>query len=114
VANNAGAYTIMGHGNYALLAFETNYITNTKNAPVLTLGSGATISTNLTLTNATASITGQIVDAANNAIGLTRCFHTGAVHQQKSDWRSLFTDTNGNFTAGVIAGQWSWVRMIQD
>jgi len=105
VANNAGAYTIMAPpGTYTLLAFETNYVSNAKKAPVLTLGSSQTITTNLTVTNATASITGKIVDAANNAIVLPGVFMPA---QSTNGLLALvFSDTNGNFNARVTAGQW--------
>lgn len=106
VANNAGAYTVqVPAGTYTLVAFKTNYVTNLKNAPLLTLGSGATISTNLTVTNATASITGNIVDANNAGIVLPGVFLTV---QSTNDLLAItFSDTNGNFTARVTASEWS-------
>jgi hypothetical protein len=105
VANNAGAYTIMAPpGTYTLLAFETNYVSNFKKSPVLTLAASQTITTNLTVTNATASITGKIVDAANNAIVLPGVFMPA---QSTNGLLALvFSDTNGNFNARVTAGQW--------
>ncbi|HWW01389.1 MAG TPA: putative Ig domain-containing protein [Candidatus Acidoferrum sp.] len=106
VANNAGAYTIMAPaGTYTLLAFESNYVSFFKKAPVLTLGSGQTISTNLTVTNATASISGTMVDAANNAIVLPGVFMP--VQCTNGLLALSFSDTNGNFTARVTANQWS-------
>jgi hypothetical protein len=68
------------------------------------LGSGATITTNLTVTNATASISGKMVDAANNAIGLPGMFMP--VQSTNGLLGIAFTDTNGNFTARVTATQW--------
>ncbi|HEY5043224.1 MAG TPA: hypothetical protein VIK53_14615 [Verrucomicrobiae bacterium] len=106
VANSAGAYTVQAPpGTYTLVALTTNYVGNFKKAPVLTLGSGQTINTNLSATNATASITGKIVDAANNAIGLPGVF----LPLQSTNGLLAFSysDTNGNFTARVTAGQWS-------
>ncbi len=106
VANNAGAYTIMAPpGTYTLAAFKTNFVSDLQNALVLTLGSGATVTTNLTVSNATAGITGKIVDAANNAIGLPGVFMP--VQSTNGLLALVFTDTNGNFTARVTAGQWS-------
>src|SRR5450759_260587 len=56
VANNAGSYTIqVPPGTYMLAAFRSNYLANFATAPIITLGGGATITTNLTSTNATAS-----------------------------------------------------------
>jgi Putative Ig domain len=106
VANNAGAYSIMAPtGTYTLVAFETNYVFNTKKAPVITLGSSQTINTNLTLTNATTTITGKVVDAANNTIGLPGVFLP--VQSTNNMLMTTFTDTNGNFTARVTPGQWN-------
>jgi hypothetical protein len=106
VANSAGAYTVQAPpGTYTLVALATNYVGNFKKAPVLTLGSGQTINTNLSATNATASITGKVVDAANNAIGLPGVF----LPLQSTNGLLAFSysDTNGNFTARVTAGQWA-------
>lgn len=105
VANNAGAYTIAAPpGTYSLLAFNSNYVSNYKQAPLLTLSNGMTITTNLTLTIATASISGKLVDAANNAIGLPGVFMP--VSSTNGLVGLNFTDTNGNFTARVTTGGW--------
>jgi hypothetical protein len=106
VANHAGAYTIMmPAGTYTLLAFYTNFVTLTKKAPVLTLGASQTIITNLTVTNATANISGTFVDAANNAIVLPGVFMP--VQSTNNDLLAFsFSDTNGNFNARVTATGW--------
>ena len=106
VANNAGGYTIPAPpGTYSLVAFRSNYLANFATLPILTLGSGATVTTNLTMTNATASISGNVVDAANSSIGLP-----GDLVSAQSQATGLmgigFTDTNGNFIVGVQSGQW--------
>ena len=106
VANNAGGYTIMAPpGTYTLLAFAINHVSAFKQSPVLTLAASQTITTNLTVTNATASISGKLVDAANNAIGLPGIF----MPVQSSDGllAIAFSDTNGNFTARVTSNLWS-------
>lgn len=106
VADSSGSYTIPAPpGTYVPMALRSNYVANYSTSPVLRLGSGSTISTNLTLTVATASISGTVVDAANNSIGLPGVFlplssSTGLIG-------ITFTDTNGNYTAGVTSGQWS-------
>jgi hypothetical protein len=106
VTDGSGAYTLMvPPGIYTLLAFQTNYVSLTKKAPVLSLGSGVTITTNLTLTNTTASISGKMVDAANSAIPLPGVFMP--VQSTNGLLAIAFTDTNGNFTARVTATQWS-------
>jgi hypothetical protein len=104
VANN-GAYSIMvPAGTYTLVAFYTNYVGTIKNAPVVTLGSGLTVNTNLTLTNATGSITGQSVDANTPTIVLPGDFTP--VESTNGLLVSAFTASNGTFTAQVTAGGW--------
>ena len=106
VANNAGTFTLPAPvGTYLLLAFKTNFVTSFNKAPLVALASSATVTTNLTVTNATASITGTIVDAANNAIKLPGVF-TG-IKSTNGFLTICISDTNGNFTARVTAGTWS-------
>src|SRR5581483_2283214 len=106
VANIAGAYTVMAPaGTYTLLAFRSNYVGNINNAPVVTLGSGLTVNTNLTLTNATGTIIGKVVDAANNTIGIPGVFMP--LISTNGLLVSAFTDSNGNFNAQVTASQWN-------
>jgi hypothetical protein len=106
VANNSGNYTIKAPpGTYGLAALQNNYLPSTTTAPMLTLG-GTTITTNLSLTAATNSTSGQIVDAANASLGLP-----GVLLSAKGPNGLMgiaFTDTNGNFTVGTIAGTWSF------
>jgi hypothetical protein len=105
VANNAGSYTIQAPpGTYVPMAFRSNYVANYTASPVLTLGSGATITTNLTSTNATASISGKVVDANNASIGLPGVMVTAM--SANGLLATSFTDTNGNFNVRVTAGQW--------
>src|SRR5215471_9418184 len=105
VANNAGSYTIMvPAGTYTLVAFRSNYVSSFANPPVVTLGSGQTVTTNLSIISATNSITGKIVDAANSAIGLPGVFMPA---QSSNNLIAIaFTDTNGNFTMRVTASDW--------
>jgi hypothetical protein len=105
IANNSGSYTVMvPPGIYTLVAFRSNYVSSFVNPPVLTLGSGQTVTTNLSIISATNSITGKIVDAANNAIGLPGVFMPA--QSTNNQIAIAFTDTNGNFTMRVIASQW--------
>ena len=106
VANNAGSYTIaVPPGAYSLLAFKSNYIANMGTPPVVTLTNTQTVTTNLTLTGATSSISGKIVDANNQAIGLPGVF----IPAKGNDGlvAVTFTDTNGNFNVRVTAGGWN-------
>jgi uncharacterized repeat protein (TIGR03803 family) len=103
IANNSGSYTIaVPPGTYVPVAFRSNYVAN-YTAPVLTLTNNQSITTNLTLTNATSSISGQVVDANNSSIGLPGVL----VPAQANDLIAIaFTDTNGNFNVPVTAGTW--------
>ena len=105
VANNAGSYTVqVPPGTYTPVAFAGNYAANLSSAPVLTLAASQTITTNLTLVNATTSISGSVVDANNSSIGLPGVM----VPAQSADGllAITFTDTNGNFNVPVTAGMW--------
>jgi hypothetical protein len=106
VANIAGNYSIkMPPGTYLLTAIRSNFLANTTTAPLVNLGSGSTITTNLTLTNATQSISGAIVDSANPAIGIPG-FLVPAQSTTNGFLGVTFTDTNGNFTVGTRPDQW--------
>ena len=106
VANNSGAYTLhVPPGTYMPMAFGSNYVADYSASPILTLGSGATINTNLSLLPATQSISGQIVDASNFGIGLPGVFEPAAT--QTGLIAIGFTDTNGDFSIGVSPGTWN-------
>ena len=105
VANNAGSYTIAAPpGAYILAAFKSNFVANMGTPPVVTLTNTQTVTTNLTVTNATSSISGKLVDAYNQTVGLPGVW----VLAKGNDGLVAvnFTDTNGNFTARVTAGGW--------
>ena len=105
VANNAGAFSIKAAtGTYLLGALKTNFVANMNASPLVTLGAGATIATNLPLTNATESISGNVIDVNNSTIGLAGFLVP--VQTPSNYLAAAFTDTNGNYTAGVIPAQW--------
>ena len=105
VANGAGAYTIqLPPGTYVPMAFKSNYVANYLASPVLTLNSSQTITTNLSLTIATASISGKFVDVLNPGIGLP-CLFEPAMNSSGLI-TSGSSDTNGNYTIRVTSGQW--------
>ena len=113
VANNSGAYSIkMPPGTYELLAIKSNYVANGSTSPFLTLSAGVPITTNLTMTVATRSISGKLVDASNATIGLGGVLLPVQTQNGGSGGGVLgllgiaFTDTNGNFTARVTTNQW--------
>jgi hypothetical protein len=106
VANNAGVYTIKAPaGTYMPAAFRSNYMVNFSTTPVVTLGAGATVTTNLALTNTTTIISGTLLDAATSSLKLP-----GVLVPVMSTNGFLAvgcTDTNGNFNVRVQAGQYS-------
>jgi uncharacterized repeat protein (TIGR03803 family) len=108
VANNAGNYTIYAPpGAYTLGACNSKYVGYGTSATVFTLGSGQTVATNLTATNATASISGNLVDASTG-IGLPGVMMK--VQQSTNGLKFLalaFTDTNGAFSVSVTPGAWT-------
>jgi Putative Ig domain len=105
IANNSGNYALKPlAGTYGLMALKPGFVSDASFAPTVTLGAGATVTTNLTLVLATRTISGRIVDAANNNMGLGGLF----VFCQSANYQMAFsfTDTNGYFTASVTATQW--------
>jgi hypothetical protein len=104
VSDSSGNYQISAPpGSYMLAAFKSNFVANTGAASV-TLGSGVNLSTNLFLISADRSISGSLIDASNSALGLPGILLP--VQTQDGLLTVAFTDTNGNFTAGVTSNQW--------
>ncbi len=105
LADNSGNYSIqVPPGTYVPLAFRGNYVADFLASPVVTVTNGQTVNANLTLTNATASISGQVVDLNNPGIGLPGLLLPSSANSLITVG---FTDTNGNFTLGVRPGTWS-------
>ncbi len=107
VANSSGGYSLKAPpGIYVVWAFQNGYVADLTTSPVVTLGSGSTIATNLSLLPATRTITGRVVDAANNSVGLPGIL--GAWNSASGQLSVQFSDANGNFTASATAGQWQF------
>ena len=105
VANNAGSYTFqMPPGLYVPLALSSNSVFNYAASPMLTLAAGQTITTNLSLSNATDNISGKVVDAGNASIGLPGVLEVARAGSGL--FAFTFTDPNGNFNLPVTAGDW--------
>ena len=103
VTDNSGNYQIaMPPGFYVLVAFKSNFVANTGGASA-TLTSGVNISTNLNLIAADRSISGSLIDASNSAVGLAGVM---LPIMNNSSLTVAFSDTNGNFSAGVTSNQW--------
>ncbi|HXC99820.1 MAG TPA: choice-of-anchor tandem repeat GloVer-containing protein, partial [Verrucomicrobiae bacterium] len=105
VASNNGAFSItVPPGTYSVFGYKNGYVAPFANAPTVTLGAGSTITTNVSLTRATNTISGQVVDATSNAgLGGLGIFVQA---YDRSAFAFAFTDTNGNYTASVTPYQW--------
>lgn len=104
VADNSGAYKIAAApGTYLIAAIKTNFVANLTVSPTVVLNQGSIITTNVPLTNATESISGSVVDASSGA-GLAGYL---APMETSNLLAVAFTDTNGNFSAGVTKGHWT-------
>jgi len=103
VANNSGSYTVeLPSGVYLATAFKSEYLGNLAPLPV-SVGSAATVVTNIILTNATRTISGKLADAATNSIGLPGLF----VHAIAGGLAAIANSVpNGDFTLRVGPGQW--------
>jgi hypothetical protein len=106
VANNSGVYSMkLPAGSYVPLAFQSNYVASYSTSPLLTLGSGQTLNTNLAITSATTSVSGSLVDSSSGK-PLQGVFMPAS--SQAGIIAVGFTDTNGNFNIPVISNQtWS-------
>ena len=104
VADGAGVFTVYAPvGSYLLLPVKAGYVAGL-GTPV-TLGSGAALTQNLSLTAATTSISGKIADAATPSAGLggVQLF----VGSTTSDAITIIsTNGNGTYSVPVTAGSW--------
>jgi len=108
MANGSGTYTIRAPvGAYVPFATGGGYVFSggKRTGTPLTLGAGQTVTTNLAITNATASVSGRMVDAAtSNGVPGILMFA-----QAESGLMGVgFTDANGDFTVGVLASAVQW------
>ncbi len=106
LTDHSGSYRLAAPpGTYNVLAVQANYVANTATLPSITLGSGETNTANVSLTAATASISGRYVDAGNTNLGLPGIM----VSAQANGGLMAFggSDAGGSFTIGVQSGQWS-------
>ncbi len=103
VADSSGNYFMsLPASSYYLMAALPNYYFNQKKAPAVILTNGMAATNNLTLTNGTTTIAGNIYDAANsNGIGgLLVTFQSGQL------FAVAFTDSNGNYSAALAPSFW--------
>ncbi|HEY6167252.1 MAG TPA: putative Ig domain-containing protein, partial [Verrucomicrobiae bacterium] len=106
IANNAGAYAIKAATNtYLLVGIHNGYVADFSTAPLVTLGAGQTINTNVTLIAATnRTISGRLVEAGNTNQGLAgvQLF----IQSTNNLFTIAWTDTNGNFSVPVTPSAW--------
>ncbi|HEX5399071.1 MAG TPA: carboxypeptidase-like regulatory domain-containing protein [Verrucomicrobiae bacterium] len=102
VANSIGNYSIsVPPGTYIPVAFKDGFVANFSTAPTITTNSSGSLY--LILTNATESISGQIVDI-NTGEGIPGLFNGNG---SANGFIALsFTDTNGDFTEHVVPDYW--------
>lgn len=104
VTDGSGNYQISAPpGNYVLVPFKSNFVANAGIAQV-TLTSGVNLSSNLFLFSADRTVSGSLIDASNSIAGLPGALVP--VQSQDGFLTVAFTDTNGNFSAGVTANNW--------
>lgn len=106
LANGSGVYSIsVPAGTYMPLAFKSNYVANFGMSPLINLGNGRTVNTNLSLATATRSISGRLVNMDTGAgipgIFIGNSSDTGYIG-------TTFTDTNGYFTERVSPANWKF------
>jgi len=115
VADSSGGYTVPAPpGTYALAAFKGGYVFQypQQGGPALVLSSGQTVTTNLAMASATASISGKMVDANDSSSGLPGILLSA---QSTNGLMGVgVTDTNGNFTVGVQSGPGQWGLKTDD
>jgi hypothetical protein len=98
-------------GTYRLIALKSGFVFNFQAAPVVTVGAGATVTQNLTLSAATRMISGRVTDLASGA-GLPAM---QMFAQSTNDLSTLvLSDANGNFTVPVSTGASMWDLSLSD
>src|SRR5207245_2425024 len=105
LSDNAGGYAMHAPpGSYQMIAGRSGYVFNRGTAPFITLGTNATVTTNLTLIPATTTLAGKIVDSANTNQGIPGIF----LFWQSAGSFSVIgtTGTNGAFSLPVVPDIW--------
>jgi len=83
--------------------FKSNFVANAGLAQV-TLTSGVNLTSNLFLISADRTVSGRFQDASNSTVGIPGVLVP--VQDQNGLLTVAYTDTNGNFSAGVTANTW--------
>jgi hypothetical protein len=102
--DGSGNYSIQAvPGTYMLIAVKPGFVGSFSSAPLVTLTAGNNVTTNVSLTPATQTISGRLIDGANSN-GIPGIFF----FVQSSGGQAVlaYTDASGNFNIPVTAGQW--------
>ena len=103
VADASGHYFLtLPPSSYSLIAGFPNYYMDQSTSPSVVLSNGMAATNNLSLTNGTVTVSGNVFNAANsNGIGgLLLTLESGNL------FAIAFTDTNGNYSAAVSPSMW--------
>ncbi len=103
-ADAQGRYSLsLPPGTYQLVVFRDGYVCDFSQMPVLSLAAGQTITTNLPMTPATHTLSGQVrVEGTTNLLPGLQAFFQASSGQ----FALGYTDINGNFNVGVTLGVW--------
>ncbi len=104
LSDGAGNYFLkLPPGTYAVLPAKPGFYTDQSSVPIVTLTNGVMATNDVFMTNGSVTISGQAYDSAtSNSLG-------GVFLQFESAnlFAVAFTDTNGNYTAGVSSNFWN-------
>ena len=107
MADGNGHYSLnLPVGSFQIAAVSSNYLHSLGQAPRFTVTNGFTVTTNLYLTNATQTISGQVADTNNQTLGLPGLLVV-ATEPTNHFIAVTFTDTNGNYTLGTRPSLWN-------
>jgi hypothetical protein len=104
LAASNGFFTLnLPMGAYRLIGVKRGFVGNFETAPAINLTAGANLSNNVSITLATRSISGRLVDAGNTNSGIPGL----QMFVSSNPYFTLaFSDTNGNFSVPVQPGIW--------
>jgi hypothetical protein len=103
VADASGNFSLpVSNGTYVVLAFKPGYIGNFGTAPMITV-SGSDTNVSVPLTPANLTVSGSLTDASNSIPVPGVQFFIGSTN---NEYTVFFTDSQGNFNASLVTGQW--------
>jgi len=103
IADSSGHYFLtLNPGTYAVMPAFPGFYADQSLLPVVTLTNGVSATNDLSVTNGTVAISGQVYDASSSSAlgGVFMQIQSGSLFEV------AFTDTNGNYTAEVASNNW--------